>query len=250
MRPEHLLEMRDLEDHYWWFIARRRLALSLLDQAALPAQTILDGGCGAGALLAELATRGKAYGADISESAIRITRTRGLHNLVQCDIQRAAFASETFDAILLCDVLEHVPDDNQAIAEAARMLKPGGLLIMTLPALGLLWSSHDEALGHLRRYGKRGVRRMIESMGLRVKKVSFGLSFLFPVAVVVRLVQRLTTFLGRRKPETGIIRVPPFVNELLVRLMDLENAVIKRFNLPIGVSLVVVAEKKRREDGP
>jgi SAM-dependent methyltransferase len=243
MLDEHINEMRELEDHYWWFVARRRLAISLLDDAGLASPRMLDGGCGAGALLAELAQRGKAYGGDVSASAISATRNRGLGDLIQCDIQQAPFRPAAFDAVLVCDVLEHVEDDQQAVSEAARTLKPGGLLIVTLPALWVLWSSHDEALGHRRRYCAREVRRMVEAAGLRVAKLSYGLFFLFPLALVARLVQRLLGRLRREPPQTGIVRVPGFVNRALTRLMDFENALIRRVNLPIGVSLVAVARK-------
>jgi SAM-dependent methyltransferase len=243
MLDEHISEMRELEDHYWWFVARRRLAIALLDDARLASPRILDGGCGTGALLAELAHRGKAYGADVAASAIEATRDRGLSGLVQCDIQQAPFVPAAFDAILVCDVLEHVEDDHQAVSEAARLLKPGGLLIIALPALRVLWSAHDEALGHWRRYAAREVRRMVEAAGLRVAKLSYGLFFLFPLALVARLVQRLLRRLRREAPQTGNVRVPGFVNRALIKLMDLENALIRRVNLPIGVSLVLVARK-------
>jgi SAM-dependent methyltransferase len=248
MLGKHIDEMRELEDHYWWFVARRRLALGLLDDAGLTSPTVLDGGCGAGALLAELALRGRAYGADIAESAVRTTRDRGLGNLVRCDIQQAAFRSGAFDAVMLCDVLEHVDDDRQAVAEAARLLRPGGVAVITLPALGLLWSSHDEALGHRRRYGGRQARELVESAGLRVGRISYGLTLLFPLALVVRMVQRVITRLRRRTPETGIIRVPRLANRALIALMDLENAVIRRVGLPLGVSLAVLARKPEEGD--
>jgi hypothetical protein len=117
------------------------------------------------------------------------------------------------------------------------------VLIVTLPALDILWSAHDEALGHRRRYGAKRTREMLQAAGLRVERLSYGLFFLFPVALVARLVQRLTTRLRRHPPETGIIRVPGPLNRLLTGLMDLENALIRRVNLPIGVSLVAVARK-------
>jgi len=243
MLDRHLNEMRDLEDHYWWFVARRRLALGLLDDVHLEAPRLLDGGCGSGALLAELAQRGRAFGADISASALDLTRGRGLPNLVQADLQRLPFSPEAFDAVLLCDVLEHVADDRQAVREAGRVLRPGGLLVGTLPALRLLWSSHDEALGHRRRYARRETRELVEAAGLRIERLSFGLFFLFPVALVARLLQRLTAGARAHPPRTGIIAVPRFLNWLLIRLMDLENAIIRRVNLPLGVSLVLVARK-------
>lgn len=243
MLDTHLLEMRELEDHYWWFVARRRVALALLDDAGLTKPRLLDGGCGAGALLAELAQRGRAVGVDVSASAIALTRERGLEPIVQADLERLPLAAGAFDVVMLLDVLEHVRDDQQALNEAARVLRPGGLAIITLPALGFLWSAHDEALGHYRRYQPSRVRQMIADAGLAATRVSFGLFFFFPVAVVLRSWQRLVHRRRGGPPQTGIIRVPRWLNRLLVRFMDLENAILRRVNLPIGVSLVVVARK-------
>ncbi len=243
MLDAHLIEMRELEDHYWWFLARRRAVLALLDDAGLADPRLLDEGCGAGALLAELTTRGRAAGVDVSASAIALTGERGLRQLAQADLGALPFLSGTFDAVTLLDVLEHVPDDQKALNEAARVLRPGGLAIITLPALGFLWSSHDEALGHHRRYGPSRVRRMAAEAGLAVRRLSFGLFFFFPVAVALRSWQRVVHRRRGGPAQTGIIRVPGWLNRALIRVMDFENALLRRLNLPIGVSLVMVARK-------
>ena len=243
MRKTHLTEMRELEDGYWWFIARRRLAVSLLDDAGLKNARLLDAGCGAGALLAELAARGRAVGVDISAPAIAITAERGLETLVQADVQQLPFGAGAFDAVTLCDVLEHVENDQQAVREAGRVLKPGGAVIITLPALNVLWSNHDEALGHHRRYHPGRTADMLRQAGLDVEKLSFGLFFLFPIALALRPIQRLLSRRQSQPPETGIIRVPAFLNRFLTGLMNVENALIRRLNLPMGISLVAVGRK-------
>jgi SAM-dependent methyltransferase len=243
MREAQIAEMRDLEDRYWWFIARRRLAVGLLDDARIEKPRSLDAGCGAGALLRELAARGEALGIDLAAPALAITARRGLQRLVQADASDLPFREGAFDAVMLCDVLEHVEDDRRALAEAARVLRPGGAVVITLPALALLWSNHDEALGHYRRYHPARVREMLVGSGLRVEKMSFGLFFFFPIALVLRPLQRLLAHRRNRPPETGIIRVPAFLNRLLIKFMDLENALIRRVNLPVGVSLVAVGRK-------
>lgn len=250
MREAHLAEMRDLEDHYWWFVARRRLAVALLDDASTDHGRLLDAGCGAGALLAELAARGQAIGIDVAAPAIAITHGRGPYVLVQADARSLPFRADAFDAVMLCDVLEHIDDDSRALTEAVRVLKPGGVAIVTLPALQLLWSNHDEALGHHRRYHPAEARRMLETAGLHVERISFGLFFVFALALVLRPLQRLVTRWRKRPPETGIIRVPAFVNRLLIKLMDVENALIRRANLPIGISLVAVGRKPVVTGGP
>jgi SAM-dependent methyltransferase len=243
MLDGHVAEMRELEDHYWWFVARRRIALALLDQRWSGAGRLLDGGFGAGALLAELARRGPAFGVDASASAVALTQERGLSRLVRGDVQALPFRSESFGAVTLCDVLEHVDDDRAAVLEAVRVLKPGGLLILTLPALKILWSAHDEALAHRRRYDPQGVRQMLEAAGLHVERLSYGLCFLFPVALALRSLQRLFRRRDAGPPRTGIIRVPVWVNRLLIALMDVENALLARANLPVGVSIVAVARR-------
>ena len=246
MLDTHLKEMRELEDHYWWFVARRKLALTLLDQERLETPRLLDCGCGAGALLAELDVRGEAHGIDESAAAIEITRDRGFVRLVRSDVGHAPFEDGAFDAVTMLDVLEHVEEDQAALDETARLLRPGGVLVTTLPALGILWGSHDEALGHLRRYGPRRLREMLADAGLELQKLSFGLCLLFPVALVLRWFQR--TF--RRKgapPATGLVRVPKWLNRVLIWSMDVENAMIRKVNLPVGVSLVAVARKPVHE---
>jgi SAM-dependent methyltransferase len=217
--------------------------VAILDDASTDKTRLLDAGCGAGALLAELAGRGHAVGIDVAASAIAITARRGPHTLVQADARDLPFRADAFDAVMLCDVLEHIDDDKQALLEAARVLRPGGVVIMTLPALNLLWSNHDEALGHRRRYHPADIRRMLRDAELSVEKMSFGLFFLFPIALVLRPLQRLLARRRKRPPETGIIRVPRFLNRFLIGLMDLENALIRRVNLPIGISLVAVGRK-------
>lgn len=243
MLDTHLTEMRELEDHYWWFVARRRLALALLDDAGVETSRMVDLGCGAGALLRELAERGPAVGLDRSSAALALTGERAPGALLRADIQAIPLRAESVTAVTLCDVLEHVKDDQQALNEAACVLAPGGVAVVTLPALKMLWGTHDEALHHHRRYHPRRVREMVTEAGLVLEKLSFGLFFLFPVAVVLRTLQRLVHRVTKARAETGIIGVPGWANRALIRFMDLENALIRRMNLPIGVSLVAVARK-------
>jgi SAM-dependent methyltransferase len=243
MRETDLKQLRDLEDRYWWFVARRRLALALLDREGLTDARLLDCGCGGGALLAALSERGWEVGVDVAAAALALTRDRGLSRLVQSDAQAIALRSDTFDAATLCDVLEHVEDDDGALREVVRVLKPGGIVIASFPALGALWSGHDEALGHYRRYSGRRVRGMMREAGLCVERLSYGLFFLLPLALVLRPLQRLVQWMGGRQPRTGIIAVPEWANRCLLWLMDRENALIRRISLPIGVSIVVAARK-------
>jgi len=247
MRPEELLEMRELEDHYWWFVSRRRTVLRLLDRLDLgPYAELLDGGCGTGALLVELGSRGHAHGADVSRDALRLTAQRGAGRLVCSDLQQLAFRDGSFHVLLSADVLEHVEDDQRALAELGRVAKVGGHIIITVPALDILWGPHDEALRHRRRYSPRRLRALARGAGLEVKVLSYGLVLLFPLALLLRSAQRLSHRLRPRAPTTGIVALPPWANRLASWLMAQEERLVGRVPLPWGVSLVAVLRKPGR----
>ena len=150
--------------------------------------------------------------------------------------------SESVDVITALDLLEHIPDDAAAVAEMARVLRPGGILLVMVPALPFLWSEHDEALDHLRRYRARQLREILEGAGLKVERLSPLITLLLAPIGALRLLQRIL----RRKnahPETAFIVPPALVNVLLTWLLWLESRWAVRWNLPVGVSLMGVARK-------
>ena len=252
MNVAEYARMRDLEDWYWWFVARRAAAAKFAAHAA-PKRSplrILDAGCGTGAMLDEFKKWGdvELTGLDISDEAIRYTRTRGHDNLVQGDLSGLPFPDGSFDMVTSLDVIEHVPDDQRAIHELARVLAPGGVLVTTVPAYQFLWSSHDEAVHHLRRYTGRRFRRLFEDSDLEVEKQTYLLSTLLPVAAVARLT-RARRDSDKAPPETQVPKVPPLINKALIKLNDLEVGVARRVPLPFGLSNLVVARKPDRDNG-
>jgi SAM-dependent methyltransferase len=225
------------EDRYWWFVARRELALSLV--GPLPeGAVILDVGCGAGATARDLEARGRVVSCDTSSLALDFCRRRRLQRLALGDLQRLPFGSETADCVVALDVLEHVADDAAAIAEVARVLKPGGRLVLSTPAYPWLWSGHDIALHHLRRYRRDEVGRLLAEAGLRTPTLTYAVFLLFPLIALARVVGR--AFSRRR---AGLWWFGTSANALLLGLMRLENALLRRMRLPWGVSVVAVAEK-------
>lgn len=231
--------MRALEDRYWWFVSRRRLARALLRRFAPPQGSLLDLGCGTGALLTELSSSHPTVGIDFSTDALVFCTERGLRQVLLGDAQAMPFVGGTFDAVVSLDTLEHVPDDAAAIREVARVLKPGGVVVINVPAFRFLWGPHDLALMHYRRYTKAELRAVLEASGLKVAKLSYSVFFLFPLVVMIRLLER-----RRAGPaQVRLPSVPGFVNRALVILQDIETALLQRCPLPWGSSVVAVARK-------
>jgi SAM-dependent methyltransferase len=256
MRPSELAKMFELEDTYWWFVGRRELARELLmrygrgvepfPSASSPLASsplrLLDVGCGTGATLKATADLGMMIGLDRSPEALRLCRQRGLCELVLADAEALPIASESVGVVLALDLLEHIEDDAAACREFARVLRPEGLLLVTVPACPWLWSEHDEALDHLRRYRASRLRRVLAGAGFRVERLSPVITTLLLPVAALRLLQRL---LPRRKgaPETAFIIPPRAINWVLTTLLRLERVWLRRLNLPVGVSLFAVARK-------
>ncbi len=237
--------MYELETTYWWFVARRRLVRALIHQYVKSnSPKILDVGCGTGGTMAVLSDGGEVWGCDVSSEALGFCRQRDLERLACCDAQALSFCDESFDVVLSCDVLEHVPHDDRAMGEMYRVLRPGGIAIITVPALQRLWSSHDEVLHHLRRYHKAPLRKQLTAAGFRVLRLTYAVSFLLPVMFVFRFLQKV---IGQQGPEIGVVVVPPLLNRLLTGLLSLESHILRRLGLPGGCSLVAVASKPRSE---
>jgi len=261
VRAAELEKMYRLEDTYWWFVARRALLRDLLARRlrrAFPRGNarvweprlrgdrgplcILDVGCGTGATLAVLTEFGQVVGIDSSPEALRWCRRRAPYHLVLARGEALPVKGEAADVITALDLLEHIPDDGAAVVEFARVLRPGGLLVATVPALPWLWSGHDEALDHLRRYPASRLRQCLEQAGLEVVRLTPLIASLLPPVAALRLLQRV---LSRKNahPQTAFIVPPRPVNWLLTALLWLENRWALRWNLPLGVSLMAVARK-------
>jgi SAM-dependent methyltransferase len=196
------------EDWYWWHRARRRIIDRLL-RRALPVQRdlrILDVGAGTGATSRALAKYGRVLAVDFSPEAVTIARGRGL-DVARMDARALALPDASFDLVVGLDVMEHLEDDVGLVKELRRVLKPGGVLLVTVPAYQWLWSSHDVANQHWRRYRRRELRGVLRAADLHVEVCSYVMMTMLVPAALYRLLERLP---GRGVPhDEAEIRFTP-----------------------------------------
>ena len=250
MNPGEYERMYRLEDTYWWFVGRHRLVEGLIAArygrggAQAKPLSILDVGCGTGAMSARLAKWGTVVSADYSPLALEFSRRRGLTHLLGADAMRLPLGSECFDLITVMDVLEHLQDDQAALCEFFRVLKPGGRLIATIPAYPHLWSEHDIALMHHRRYTRAQFGERVQKAGMRLEKLSHTMTTLYPLVAMQR---RLNAHHPPHQPPHAAMPLfPTPVNRLLTGFFTLENTLARNVNLPFGVTIFCVAVKPEK----
>jgi SAM-dependent methyltransferase len=232
-----------VDEHHWWYRGRRRIIRAELDRLSLPAGArVLDAGCGSGRTLQELVHYGEVSGIELNAEAAELARSRG-HGEVQIGrLEDLPWPDASFDLITCLDVVEHVPDDAAALAELLRVCRPGGWLLVTVPAYQALWSLHDEANHHYRRYGRRSLRAAATTAGWHVERLSSFNSLLLAPAAAVRLAQRR---LGTHNGYTNDLALgPAWLNDVLERPLALEASWLARGRtLPMGLSLLAVLRR-------
>jgi ubiquinone/menaquinone biosynthesis C-methylase UbiE len=232
--------MYELEDQYWWFVARRELALQFLSQVTPPDANILDVGCGTGKGQDAFGRFGTVYGVDFSQDALQFCHQRGLDRIARADAEALPLQSEKFDVVVTLDTIEHVPDDYKAIAEISRVLKPGGILLINVPAYQWLWGPHDVALMHHRRYSRTQLRKLLESNDFQIERLTYHIFFLFPLVVLSRLMSKLK----KGEPDAKLPNIPKWIENIFSIIQRGEAALITRSNMPWGSSIVALARKK------
>lgn len=235
--------MFEAEERQWWYAGMRSIALALLDSALLgsPAERrFLDAGCGTGNNLLHLQKRGRAVGVDLSEEAIRFCRTRGV--VAACgSVVELPFGSGGFDGVTSFDVIYHtgVKDDRTAVAEMARVLKPGGLLLVRVPAFKALWGAHDEAVHSRHRYTRPELLALFEACGLEPLRATYCNFFLFPLLLVRRTLDRAT---GRHGSDVQFLPAP--LERSFRGLLEIEARLVRVVRLPFGTSVVALGRKR------
>jgi SAM-dependent methyltransferase len=231
------------ELRHWWFRGRRRVLVDILGELAGPrggSLRILDYGCGTGGNAPAFASFGAVVGIEPDASAIRLASARGGAQYCRTTGTQLPFRPITFDLVVASDVLEHIEDDLAAVSEIARVLRPGGAAIVSVPAHQWLFSEHDVALHHFRRYSKGTLRSVLERGGLRLRRISYWDATLFPAICLHRM---LGKWRRPRQPRSDISPAPWLVNEALAALLAAEAAFLRHAPLPCGSSLIGVAER-------
>lgn len=250
MRADEHARMRLVEDEHFWFGATRRVIFEVLERALgsrLKTSHLLDLGCGTGYTLAHLPRGIRATGVDFSGAALAYARERlgpeSTIDLVRGSAYALPFANGAFDALLALDVLEHLDRDFDAALEMRRVLAPGGVALVTVPAFAELWSAHDEALDHKRRYRLSEIESVLRRAGFTIEHGTYYNFFLFPLVAAARLTARIRRRGPRSDPQAATnLEVPPTpINEIFGALLGSERWIAPRMRLPFGVSCMVLA---------
>ncbi len=241
MEREVYERMAALESDHWWFAARREILGALLQRAALPpGAAILEAGCGTGGNLPLLQRHGHVHAFEPDPTARAFVSDR--HTVPVADgalPHRIPFAESQFDLVAALDVIEHVDAPEESVAALVRRLRPGGRVLLTVPAYAFLWSRHDERHHHKRRYTRGEVIQLLEAAGAQVEVASYFNTLLFPAIAGVRLAKALT----RADTEDDQMPSAP-VNRLLRELFSAERRLVGRIPLPFGVSIVALARAR------
>lgn len=241
---ERFAKTRRAADSHFWYHGFRQFIGQVLDEVAggRTDLRIVDCGCGVGQNLALLAQYGNAVGFELEPLAAASGHEFGRH-IACADITRIPFPDNLFDLAVSFDVFQVLEPDMAAAREMARIVRPGGHVVLTLAAFDILSGDHAEVWSECRRYTPRSARALVESAGLRMERLSFAFASLFPLMLVVRVTQRLLRPF-RNGPSHADIDVPwAPVNNALMLLLDGEAALSRHIDLPIGTSLIVVARK-------
>lgn len=236
-------ELAAVEDTHWWFVGRRRIVRDVLRRRlgrGTAGRSIVDVGCGTGGMLGMLREFGTVRGLDASPIAVDYCEQ---HFEGSVEVRLGRIPEDILDeadVITAFDVVEHLEDDEKALAGIHDRLPPGGVFVCTVPAFPFLWSGHDVVHHHYRRYTRPVLRRRLEDAGFTVERISYFNTFLFPAAAAVRLLHR---FIPGAPAGSDASTPHPAVNRLLLALFASERFLLRRAALPVGISLLAVCHR-------
>lgn len=241
MEPGIYRQSYNLEKEHWWYSARRSIILYFfkLYKGESPEARLLDAGCGTGYTLSQLSRYGDAFGIDLSGDAVELSQKRNLRRLQFASIDKLPFKNNAFDWIFSLDTIEHLENDIEALKEFNRVCKTGGYIFLCVPAHRFLWSGEDVVSQHKRRYTQRSLIALVGETNLKIVKLTHFNFLLFPMVLLVILKKN-----AFRQQDSNIQKLPRGLNSILRLIFELEKFILRRFNMPFGVSIMCIAQKK------
>jgi SAM-dependent methyltransferase len=242
------------EDKHWWFASRTRAILALLDKYAGPGKKgrrVLDVGAGAGNMMHNLAQYGdEIVGLEYNPIPIPVAHERGW-DVRQGDATAMPFEDDSFDIVALLDTVEHIPDETAVFNETFRVTKPGGTMVVTVPAFMWLWSHNDVLNAHKRRYTTKELRDKVVRIGFRPQRLTYNNFLVFPLAALLILLRReadqepelASPHFDEEAYQVEMEPAPPLLNTILSGVTRTEAQMLRRINLPVGTSIICIAEK-------
>ena len=249
MQPQDYAYLYELEENFWWFVGMREITNTLLAPilSGENDRRVLDAGCGTGGMMSWLkryANNGEVMGIDLSPNALEFSH-RDHRNLSRGSVTHLPFADASFDLVTSFDVLQHVPDheDARAISEIHRVLRPGGIAFLRVSAYQWMRSGHDDALSVSQRYSLGELTDLMQRAGFQIRRATYANTLLLPVAIFKRLVLSRVGF-GHGESEvkpwaTGF----QWMNGLLTIPLRIEARALKKLDLPFGLSAIAIGEK-------
>ena len=249
MQTDEFQALVGYDEHHWWYAGRRRVLHAAVGKLALPAGAdVLDAGCGSGRTMDELRRYGTVHGFDLNPLGVEYARGRGHGGVQVARVEEIPYPDAHFDLVTCLDVIEHTPDDVVSLRELRRVVRPGGWLVVTVPAYQLLWSSHDVANQHYRRYRRSQLRGTGAAAGWAPGAWTYFNSLLFLPGAAVRVGERLRRP-HKRRGRPNVALTPRALDGLLEWPMRAEAALIRRgLRLPVGMSLLMVFRRPADED--
>ena len=252
MKAEDYSDLFELEENLWWFVGMRAITAAVLNPFCREKTLarILDSGCGTGGMLSWLARydeSGRLFGLDVAKDAVDFCQKRGYQTIVQASAIELPFPDAAFDLVTSFDVLVQLPgksSDVIAMREMHRVLKPGGVAFVRVPAYPWMMSGHDKALGTQRRYTRPELETKLTDNGFRVVRATYANTILLPLAIVRRLVFKRFGLADDGSDVKPLPKSVAWLHRVFAGVLRFEASVIqRRINLPAGLSLICVVTK-------